>query len=92
MKVISLEISKRGPYESEYPNEMVGTVQITGNTGKMEVRLTPRTLSEIFRLCKKDVQRVADFNASQATSAVDEVADTIEMQIENNELMQIQGG
>lgn len=89
MKVIKLEISKRQNYDDHYPNEIVGTVQIVGDTGKMEVRLHPATISKIYRLCKEDVQRVADYNASQATIACDNVAATIDLQIENEELKQI---
>jgi len=89
MKVIHLEIKKRESYDSEYPNEIVGVVRIVGDTGKMEVRLFPKTVAEIFRLCKEDVQRVANYNASQASQACDDVADTMDLQISNNDLKQI---
>lgn len=88
MKVIALEIKKRANYE-EYANEIVGVVQIVGDTGKMEVKLSPKTVIEIFRLCKNDVQRVAAYNASQASSACENVADQIQLQVENKELKQI---
>lgn len=91
MKVLSLEIKKRESYDSEYPNEIVGVVQITGETGKMEVRLFPKTVAAIFRLCKDDVQKVANYNASQASVACENVTDSIELQLENNELKQIEG-
>lgn len=45
MKVIALDIRKREQYDSEYPNEIVGIVQIVGDTGKMEVRLFPKTVA-----------------------------------------------
>ena len=89
MRVLSLEIKKRESYDSEYPNEMVGVVQITGETGKMEVRLFPKTVAEIFRLCKADVQKVANYNAAQASEACENVADKIELQVGNGELKQI---
>lgn len=89
MKVVALEIKKRESYDSEYPNEIVGVVQIIGETGKMEVRLRPKTVAEIFRMCKADVQTVADYNASQASIACENAAGTIEMQIEGGELKQI---
>jgi hypothetical protein len=89
MKIVALEIKKRENYDSEYPNEIVGVVQITGDTGKMEVRLFPKTVAEIFRMCKEDIQRVANYNASQAALACDNVADTLELQISNGELKQI---
>ena len=91
MKVLSLEIKKRENYDSEYPNEIVGVVQITGETGKMEVRLFPKTVAAIFRLCKEDVQRVANYNASQAAEACENAADKMDLHIENSELKQIEG-
>jgi len=89
MKVVKLEIRKHDQYGDDYRDEIVGMVQIMGETGKMEVRLHPSTVAQIFRLCKADVQRVADYNASQASAACDQVAGTIEMQIENQELKQL---
>ena len=89
MRVISLEIKKREAYDHDYPNEVVGVVQITGVTGKMEVRLSPKTVVEIFKLCRNDVQQVADYNASQAASACDNAADSMLLQIENNDLKQL---
>ena len=90
MQVVALEIKKRESYDSQYPNEIVGVVQIIGETGKMEVRLHPSTVVQMFRLCKADVQRVAKYNASQASDACDNIASTMELQIENNELKQIE--
>jgi hypothetical protein len=90
MKILSLEIKKRDRYDAEYPNEIVGVVQIIGETGKMEVRLFPKTVAEIFRMCKDDVQKVANYNASQAYVACETSADTIMLQIGNNELKQIE--
>ena len=89
MKVKSLEIRKRENYDSEYPNEIVGIVTVVGETGSMEVRLFPKTVAEIFRLCKSDVQKVASYNASQAPAACDVVADTIDLQIESGEMKQV---
>jgi|WetSurSiteA1Bulk_404760.scaffolds.fasta_scaffold05821_4 hypothetical protein len=89
MKIIKLEISKRENYDTEYPNEIVGIVQIAGDTGKMEVRLFPKTVAEIFRLCKDDVQNIANYNAAQASVACENAADSLELQITNGELKQI---
>ena len=89
MKVLALEIKKRENYDSEYPNEIVGVVQIVGSTGKMEVKLSPKTVAEIFRLCRGDVERVAIYNASQAALACDTVSENIILQIENNDTKQI---
>jgi len=91
MKVIKLEIRKHDQYNDDYKDEIVGMVQIVGETGKMEVRLHPTTVAKIFRMCREDVQRVADYNASQASSACDNMAGSIDLQIENKELKQIEG-
>jgi len=90
MKVLKLEIRKHDQYNDDYKDEIVGTVQIAGETGKMEVRLFPKTVAEIFRLCKADVQKVANYNASQAADACENTADALELQIENGELKQIE--
>lgn len=87
MRVKSLNIEKRENYDSEYPNEVVGIVQIIGSTGKMEVKLSSKTVSEIFSLVKADVQRVANYNASQATEAVEEAANQVIM-IEQNKAIE----
>jgi hypothetical protein len=92
MQVVSLEIRKRDKYGEDYPNEIVGTVQVMGETGKMEVRLFPKTVAAIFRLCKEDVQKVANYNASQASDACENAAGTIEMQIEAGALKQLSEG
>ena len=89
MKVVKLEIRKHDQYNDDYRDEIVGMVQIMGETGKMEVRLHPSTVAQIFRLCKGDVQRVADYNASQASAACDSISGSIELQLENNDLKQI---
>jgi len=89
MKVIALEIRKRESFDNQYPNEIVGIVQITGETGKMEVRLRPKTVADILRMCKEDVQMVANYNASQASTACENAADTISLQIENKDLKQL---
>ena len=88
MKIIALEIKKRQPYDSEYPSEMVGVVQIAGSTGKMEVRLSPKTVAEIFRMCRSDIQKIADYNATQASAACDTAADTMMLQLENDDTKQ----
>ena len=90
MRVKSLEIRKRESYDSEYPNEVVGIVDIVGETGRMEVRLFPSTISKIFRLCKDDVRKVAGFNAEQAPTACENIASTIDMQVENEDLKQLE--
>ena len=72
MKVRNLLIERRENYATEYPNQIVGLVQIEGEHGKMEVKLTNGAIAEIFALIKKDVQKVANYNASQAGDAITE--------------------
>ena len=90
MKVISLNISKRENYDSEYPNEIVGTVQLSGDTGKMEIRLPPSVVCEIFKMCRESAQSVANANASQVSSAIDNEASNIALLAENGDLKQVE--
>ena len=71
MKVINLHIEKKQSYDDKYPNEIVGLVQIEGEHGKMEVKLSSRVVADIFSLIKTNVQKVADYNASQVSDAVE---------------------
>lgn len=86
MRVASLNIEKRESYVSEYPNEIVGIVQIVGSTGKMEVKLSSKTVSAIFNLVKEDVQRVANYNAQQASEAVEEASNQLTIVEQNRAL------
>lgn len=72
MKVVNLVVERKPSYDSDYPNMLVGIVQIQGEHGKMEVKISNKIVSQIFSLVRDDVQRVALYNASQAASAVDE--------------------
>lgn len=74
MKVINLNIERKPQYDNDYPNMIVGLVQMQGEHGKMEVKLSNSVVAEIFKLVKEDVQRVADYNSSQAGHAVEEAA------------------
>lgn len=70
MKVENLIIERKPSYADEYAGLLVGLVQIQGEHGKMEVKLSNLAVSEIFNLIKDDVQRTANYNASQAELAV----------------------
>ena len=72
MKIKNLLIERKEAYDAEYPNMLVGLVQLHGQNGKMEVKLSNSTISEIFSLIKQDVQRVAKSNDSQVTYAIEE--------------------
>lgn len=72
MKVQNLIVERKPSYDSDYPNMLVGLVQIQGEHGKMEVKLSNAVVAKIFALVKEDVQRVANYNASQASHAVEQ--------------------
>jgi len=72
MKIKNLHIERKEAFDPNYPNQLVGLVQLQGPHGKTEVKLSSLTVSDIFKLIKEDVQHVANYNASQASSAVDE--------------------
>jgi len=75
MKVDNLTIRRRESYDSEYPGQLVGIVQIHGEHGKMEVKLSNASVGKIFNLIKEDVKRTAKYNATQAEHALDEARD-----------------
>ena len=71
MKVENLNIERKPSYDDNYPNMLIGLVQIQGEHGKMEVKLANKTVSAIFALIKDDVQKTANYNASQVENAVE---------------------
>ena len=89
MKIVALNISKRESFDPDYPNEIVGVVQAKGANGKMEVILKPKTVAEIFRICREDAQQTANSNASMMSQACDVAADTIALQVENGDRKQL---
>jgi hypothetical protein len=72
MKIENLHIERRPSYDDDYPNMLAGIVQIAGEQGKMEVRLSNKVVSQIFTLIKEDVQRTADYNSSQVGQAIEQ--------------------
>lgn len=72
MKVENLRIERMPSYDDDYPNMLVGLVQMKGEDGKMEVKLSNSVASEIFRLIKEDCQRVANNNAAQTNHAIEQ--------------------
>lgn len=74
MKVENLIIERKPQYDSDYPNMLVGLVQMHGEHGKMEVKLSNSIVAKIFALIKSDVQRVADYNSSQADHAIEQAS------------------
>lgn len=72
MKVENLIIERKPSYDDAYPNMLVGLVQISGEDGKMEVKLSNAVLSQVFGLIKDDVQRVATNNSEQVNHAIEQ--------------------
>lgn len=72
MKIENLHIERRPSYDDDYPNMLAGVVQIIGDQGKMEVKLSNKVVSQIFSLIKDDVQGTANYNASQVERAVEQ--------------------
>lgn len=72
MKVINLTIERKASYDQDYPNMLVGLVQMQGEHGKMEVKVSNSVVAKIFALVKDDAQRVANYNADQTGHAFDE--------------------
>lgn len=72
MKVETLNISRRASYDNDYPNMLVGIVQLQGEHGKTEVKLSNASVARIFAIIKEDVQRVADYNATQVGQAIED--------------------
>lgn len=72
MQIENLRIERAHSYSTPNTNPLVGTVQLQGARGKMEVQLSNKTVSAIFALISADVQATAAYNASQAQHAVDE--------------------
>jgi ribosomal protein L15 len=79
MKVKNLVIERREQYDQEYPNQLVGLVQILGDHGKMEVKLSSSTIIGIFELIADDVEKVAKYNSSQAKAAVEEAGSEVRL-------------
>jgi hypothetical protein len=77
MKFISLDISKRPPYDQQYANEIVGIVTFSGSTGKVEVRLASNIVAQIIRICKHNATVCSANNATLVGAACDEVCDLI---------------
>lgn len=82
MKVKNLVIERKETYDADYPGLLVGLVQIQGEHGKMEVKLSNAVVADIFKLVKDDVQKTANYNAAQVSDAVDDSANEFKL-IEN---------
>jgi len=64
MQIKSLEINRRPSYDSEYPNQLIGTVELVGPNGAMKIVLSPGALSRVFGVIAAEVQDTARTNAN----------------------------
>ena len=64
MQIKSLEINRRPSYDSEYPNQLIGTVELVGPHGAMKIVLSPGALSRVFGVISAEVQDTARTNAN----------------------------
>ena len=64
MQIKSLDISRRPSYDSDFPNQLVGTVELVGPNGAMKIVLSPGALSRVFGVISAEVQDTARTNAN----------------------------
>ena len=64
MQIKSLEINRRPSYDSNFPNQLVGTVELVGPHGAMKIVLSPGALSRVFGVIAVEVQDTARTNAN----------------------------
>lgn len=64
MQIKSLEINRRPSYDSEYPNQLIGTVELVGPNGAIKIVLSPGALSRVFGVISAEVQDTARTNAN----------------------------
>lgn len=72
MQIKSLDISRRPSYDSEYPNQLIGTVELVGPNGAMKIVLSPGALSRIFGVIAAEVQDTARANAVAARRGMED--------------------
>lgn len=74
MKVESLEVSRRPSYDSDFPNQLIGTVRLKGPAGETTIVLSNMALSKIFGVISAEVSKTASQNASQVASGMENAA------------------
>lgn len=72
MQIKSLEIARRPSYDSDFPNQLVGTVELCGPNGAMKIVLSPGALSRIFGVISAEVQDTARANAVAARRGMED--------------------
>lgn len=72
MQIKSLDICRRPSYDSEYPNQLIGTVELVGPHGAMKIVLSPGALSRVFGVIAAEVQDTARANANAVRRGVED--------------------
>ena len=72
MQIKSLDICRRPSYDSEDPNQLVGTVELTGPHGAMKIVLSPGALSRVFGVIAAEVQDTARANTNAVCRGVED--------------------
>lgn len=72
MQIKSLEIARRPSYDSDFPNQLVGTVELCGPNGAMKIVLSPGALSRVFGVIAAEVQDTARANAVAARRGMED--------------------
>lgn len=75
MKVHALTVEQRPSYDSEFPNQLVGTVTLKGDLGQQVVRLSNGALSKIFAVIAIEVQETARRNADAVVRGMQDAVD-----------------
>lgn len=75
MQVESISVEKRPSYDSDYPNQLVGTVTLKGMSGTQTMRLSPGALSRMFKVIAQEVQETAQANAALVKNGMRDAAD-----------------
>ena len=71
MQISRLTIERRPSYDSEFPNQLVGTVEFKSPTGTQTIRLSNGALSRVFGVIAAEVQQTARDNAAQVRRGVE---------------------
>jgi hypothetical protein len=72
MQVVSLSVARRPSYDSDYPNQLVGLVELKSAQGQQTLKLSNRALSNIFKVISDEVCATARDNAAAVRRGMDE--------------------
>ena len=69
MRITELTIHKIDRYSTS-ATELMGNVTLEGQNGKQEIRLTPGSLAQIFKVIRSQVTETASANAALTRNAL----------------------